>query len=296
MSVVILGTGIAAAFAHRACQDYGIDPVIVSATSPNMAPHGAFWIHDVPASMKDKVRPPVSIKILSSGSPKVYAQTLWRGTHVQTSWDKYADTTCEGYDPFEVIPLLWEEKIWGAAVQDGNWWYTRKFKNDQEIMALASEYDLVIQTFPGFGMKERQLSGVYIHVLVDQDPAPEMPARVTYVGVPPEERNPRDQSLLRVSYLWGYCSKEYALLPEVVREAMANDQVGTIAYQRPLKLHPAVNPSTVPPFGLTNVLMTGRYATWQRKMLAHESYQIVLDELCSRFGPSNKSTTNESKG
>lgn len=270
--VAILGTGPSAAYAYRACLDSGVFPGVYGPRSAR--PHGAFWLHALPASCANYV-PVLTIRLMATGTPEGYAQKIWRSGDVQTSFPREGRTE-HGYPPDEGLNALWGG---GPATDD------RKL-TDEDIATLCRQNDLVIKTFPP--PLPPRLRGAYsVCRLAWRTKLVKIRySSVVYNGRP-EDRH------VRYARIWGEESFEYpagvASLPpgEGWREQLWMD----IPPQEHPWFYKELEEWTEQQPKHPNLLVTGRYATYQRKMLSHETYLLVSAALSERFGRASGSLT-----
>lgn len=246
INVAILGAGIGAAFAIRACKDFG-DQVAYALYARAYAPppKPSFWIHcerGIPLSWHIK---PELILVDSLGTKRrYYSQLLWSREDIPTSFPSETHWTmganAEHFWVIQVNPIDLIES---------------DFHSMAEIAILAQNYDLVFKTFR-FKIKSQQLRPVF--VTKKFKPLPKQ-NQVIYNG--------QGHDLwLRKSQLFGnqWEYTEWAEQPQEDFTTIYKIWPGSISA-----------PEDLP----NNVVNLGRWGKWERKHLAHENYWAVLDAL-----------------
>lgn len=278
--VAILGSGWAAAFAYRACCDNGIRPKVYTREypayiGPTVQFPGAFWIHWLPEKVL-RVLTANGVGMIEishlGGSWASYSTKLY-GKPYNCSFPTSDGKVELGYDARMVWPLLWEPRPNTEK---------REFTCQRDIAELATNYDLVIQTFPKPGFKPGKADfsmPVRAAMLVISCKArPQLGGnKVMYNGIP-------DEGFSRYSNLFGIESWEIPLrmagdprLEEKLLPNLGPDITTKLVW----KIHPNVEPESER-FLKPNIHLIGRYATWDRSQLAHQAYQQTLDLLAQR--------------
>jgi hypothetical protein len=270
-TIAILGSGTAAAFAYYACREAGFTPTIYTASYPLAHnPGGAFWFHDIPTALKAAVQP-YPIEFVPLGSGITYSRNLW-GEHYTSSFPHEAHTV-QGYKADEVLPMLWH----GC---DRTPWVRRQFESDQQIADLAKGYDLVFQTFPTFHARRTKPA---LRPITICERLTTYSRNIVYYNGLLREDTDQPCRWLRMSILWDHV---YLEVPTCYWTRSCG-HYKTTAY----KLHPTTKPENVSV--ADNVVLVGRFATWTRKLLAHQVYDRVASELNWRgLGQAKPSTTN----
>jgi hypothetical protein len=247
--IAILGGGPVAAYVYRACLDSGFNPTILSKEITS-APAGAFWLRWLPDPLEE-LAVKSSIQVTPIGSKEIYQIKQWgeNGRFLPCSFPDEAYKS-EGYDPRIAIPLLWGNVASATPFV---------YENDAQIMSLATEYDLVLQTFPS--NESLELNRQYV-VKVPTKTCSHSYDRnfVFYNGDP--------GAIVRVSILFGCIHYEYSTKVP----ATEIDPTGHF-----MDMHPNVREWSYRP--RNNVHYIGRFAQWKRHMLAHEAYTSTKEIL-----------------
>jgi hypothetical protein len=254
-SVAILGGGPVAAFTARACLDNGIAPEVFT-KEVSTGSSGAFWFYGVPEAVSREVQyTEVIVRYL--GQADVYAKKVY-GRAVPCSFPDFNGRSIRAYDPKLVLPLLWKG-IPGVK------FVPMTFESDGGIESVASGYDLVFQTFPTFAALATEPRRKMFKVLEWPGTAGSGENYVLYNGLTsrvPMEDWYRHSVLFGNTYL--ECSAAY------------RDPSGAKATIQ-FKLDPSSFPWYAAP--AKNIVLIGRYATWQKNMLAHEAYQQAFSVI-----------------
>lgn len=246
INVAILGAGIGAAFAIRACEDFSgqvIYTLYAKAKIP--PPNPSFWIHcerGIPFSWDVKPEP---ILVDSLGTKReYYSQLLWGRENVPTSFPSEKHWTM-GADA---------RRFW--ADQMNRIWLTESiFCSTAEITSLAKDHDLVFKTF----RLERNLQQLRPIYVTKEFKSLLGNGRVIYNG--------------QGSDLWLRKSQLFGSRWEYTEWAEQPQEDFTTIYK--------IRPGSVPaPEDLpNNVINLGRYGKWERKHLTYENYWAVLNAL-----------------
>ncbi len=263
MRIAILGMGPSAAYAYRACVDFGIaSEVDVFGTLPKQLPAGAFWLHKVPLTIRMSTQH--HVLVTSTGKASMYTYKMW-GREIPSSFPTHPFVT-EAFNPSEVLPLLWE----GVRPID------RGPLSDADIIMLARDYDWVFQTFPSRMDKDVGPKLVPLPILVREVPAIS-DGFCLYNG----EYNVK---WVRMTTIFGRQCIEFpaSVIPSEVPPELAmrwSDYIGDGDWT--MHVMADLPPETQPvKFSLApNVVLVGRFATWNRKVLSHEAYQQVMAVL-----------------
>ena len=261
MKVLILGSGLSAAFAYRACVDSGIEPDVVSREARAKFPLGAIWLHWTPFPA-----PTVEIINVSIGKEKHYIQKQWGANNPE--WDSSfpkEPRTEHGVPVTDlIIDRLWE----GAVIETG------KFMDDEEMLTLGQKYDLVVRTFAT--KADRQLYQKYlveIPILAwDVDPVGRERFAEQWAVQYSEEIRNQDVIVIYDGTITGHFVRK-TLFPDKIVIEYSNrmyQRRSGITYAR--DLHPTT-PRLDPMVG--NVLRVGRWSTMDRKYLSHQAYNDV---------------------
>lgn len=261
IKVAILGSGLSSAFANRACLDHGIVPDVFSLSGKYEIPKGAVWFHWLPYNAE-----PLSIISMAMGKKELYLKKQWG--EYNPAWKTSFPTLRKVEEGFSIplhIGFLWR----GTPVNKVEGGFT-----DQEIIDLSWEYDLVVQTFPSSA--SREVMGKFVvkipvwvsngnrldprKIFLHEQLLAEHDIVVFYNGF--EEKWVRRTLIANTVYT------EYS---QDFRESIEGK-----VYHYP-DLHPDC-PKFIAPLA-NNILMTGRYATWDRKELSHQTYGKVYSML-----------------
>lgn len=254
--IAILGSGLSAAFATRACMDLGVRPDVFSNQSSYVIPKGAIWFHSLPFKAETQ-----HIANISWGTESVYLRKQWGSANINwnSSFPKGIKVQ-SGYPVAENLPRLWE----GAEITP-----VEKL-SDKDVELLAKDYDLVIQSFPT-ERSRKQLDRFVVRIPIL--PSEDCIQSNKFV----EQRDKHRADVLVVyngtSQLWVRRTFDgenfYTEYPsEYATEYIRFPEATVVA-----DLHPDC-PTYLDPLA-SNILLVGRYATWDRKVLSHQTYSKV---------------------
>lgn len=270
--ILILGSGPAAAYTYRACRDLNITPRVLSNADPARA-RGAFWLSWLPPSLAERMIHTWKIFIFGSGSPETYMRKQWGDefAHYPSSFPLKSHHVSV-FDPNEAIRMLWN----GVKIEPC------EVLGDSDVQTLAEKHDLVIQTFATDQARKRQW------------PPDKAPDKVWVMSTPSERVESAGVCIysgqtffpwVRYTDAFGELNIEFAW-EEDARRFSDHYQRVSIGYLPTVHWYPNLRPDTEP-FDLAstpNILLTGRFARWDRAELSHHSYQRVRLELLQRFG------------
>lgn len=264
--IVILGGGLSAAFAWRACLDHGILPEVI--TDRIFTPPGGFiWVHELPKSVK--VRSLFEhIKIEGVGTAEGYAKKMW-GKKIKTSFPE-KDYDTQGVNPPRAAKVLWGDttilkpRLHKATV-------------DSALLdRLKKENDLIILTFP----------------LVTAKPEWEIPIWVRIANLSTNNlavyQGDNEEPFVRYAYLFGIQSWEFPpQRSETGTHSLEAQTWGSVNGfmddpRANLWYAPEIAPEeiegkiAVENYADNNVLYCGRWATGNRKFLSHQVYDRVV--------------------
>ena len=274
-NVLILGSGASAGYAYRACRDAGILPRVMSSEMPDRT-RGAFWLRWLPDSVRSEV-PKWKIVIEAVGTQEVYLKKQWGERYepgMDSSFPSRA-TALQVYNPTLGSKALWED----AQIEFCD------LLTDEDILELARGYDLVIQTFsPSFAYTYKPSLGV---VWVTSIPvyynSSDSVGSCIYDGT-------LTTPWIRRTEAWGEFNLEFGSEDEARAKRFPLDNLkssGQLAYTDiGIRSYPNLAPGTTPlePGCLGgNILLTGRFALWDKRELSHYSYARVMNELRYRF-------------
>lgn len=279
--IAILGSGPSAAFAYQACLKAGYKPdeLFVATARLTEPPPGAFWFHWVPRHIR-AIKFPVILR--SVGTEERYLSKQWRRylNGVPSSFPE-TEQRMSGYP---VSRFVWRQMWEGANILPG-FTFT-----DQTVQELAQDFERVIQTFPSKAAIHAHRDHTVLYPTVVYEVAHEWPewekflrlfaAEVTHSpqGVYCLYNGSVHEDWVRATYNLGRVMVEYPW--DTPLDTLPTE--GTVLNRDIVPWAGELDP--MPPAG--NVLMVGRYATWQRKQLSHETFGIVSGWL-------NAATTTE---
>lgn len=259
MKVAILGTGPSAAYAGMACESAKVEYEIISNRSPLLFFPGAFWARLNPLDFEI---PAFQVYISSVGTAIGYLKKQWN--MVDPDWLSTTSFPKESrkeivFDPSTLFSIYWSNYP--------NIYLTPSL-TDSDISELAKEYDLVFLTFPT--EKSIELCGsLRTKFPIVSFPTDSRQLYCVYDGV-------ENQHTVRMSSLFGFIHNEYAqnYIPkmELVGE---NGRISWVPDFLP-DIPPVVGLRDVP---ADNVILVGRWAQWDRKILSHNAYSQVLEVL-----------------
>ena len=249
--VAILGAGPVSAYVYSACVDRGIFPTIV-AESITKSPYGAFWFRWIPKFLSHTFAPE-KIEILSYGDKETYISKQWgKDLDPDLYPSSFPESKIEawGYDPSIILAKLWRN----AKVTK------RPITDDEDIWSLAKIFDCIFLTFPSF--ESRRINAHYTVEVPTIRVKNSFPVsnKVYYDG--------GEGKIVRVSFLFGN------IYYELVKDCEYNLPG---EYGKFIDLHPST-PAWTNQIE-KNVFYIGRYAEWNRHMLAHEAYEKAINIL-----------------
>lgn len=270
--VIILGGGLSAAFAWRACLDHGIVPDVIT-DRIFTPPGGCIWVQWLPKSIKDKSLWE-EITIERVGTAEGYARKMW-GRDVKTSFPA-EDTKTKGVNPVKAAKALWGNKELLKPK-------LKQVTVDQKILdSVALAYDVVILTFPLGAAKPEWETPIW--VLTKERFLTTGKNLVVYGGG-------NEQPFVRYSYLFGIQSFEF---PPQRAEAkthsltayewaaennLIDDPVARLWYAPEIPPEEVTGKINVDNYADGNVLYCGRWASGSRKFLSHQTYDRVVWHL-----------------
>lgn len=268
--VAILGTGPSAAFAFRACMDYGLTPdeVLVYGTEePVMSVSAPVYFHDVPDSVRQDAYEH-TVGYIPEGDAQMYMMKQW-GKEFAGHPSSFPDQAWKAvaFDPNEVLPMLWSGVVSYSLT-------SRMQLND--LYRVSRNVQLVFQTFPIWdGVPRRSATRYVVEVSNDIHPQEWLMAYESdvqqsgtlgfflYAGKP-QQAHTRVAIVNRV--LWYEFPSEETLPTRFKPVAIPF-----------VDIHPAEDRIAQPHFD--NVVLLGRSATWDRRMLAHQAYSTTYTAL-----------------
>lgn len=272
--VAILGTGPSAAFAFKACMDYGLDPdeVLIYGTEvPSLSISAPVFFHDVPSSIREDCTEH-TIGYIADGEAEEYMCTQWgeEFAYVSSSFPKKS-IKIQAYNPNEVLPLLWE----GAF----SWKLSGRMQR-RDLYRVSQTAPLVLQTFSLWDGVPRRYQFRY---LIRQRDGVNPQAWLDKLGY-----NIHDSGTLGFFLYNGNTSQGYiriAILDGVVWYEYPSKETIPYDYQEQaisfIDIHPTENRIAEP--ARDNIVLLGRNATWDRAMLAHQAYSMTYTVLSERI-------------
>ncbi len=263
--VVILGGGPGAIYAFYGALSAGFDRSQVQIWADRFQyPPGAFWLHKLPPNVSGFEASDITIRLL--GEAHIYSWKQW-GAIFPTSAGTLGNTVQRGYNPHTVLPQLWHDC--NTKILEKRW-------NQQEVLLLAEQHKYVIVTFPITTPARTEILKLKIPVYTAEVPTEEN--HCIYGGV-------TGVDWVRLTRAFGHLSVEYpsymadtrlnSIKP--VEDAMHGTD-GTVHLVP--ELHPSTQPIPEVIIGRKqNVLITGRWATLNRKALSHDSYADAVNFL-----------------
>lgn len=258
MKVAILGTGPSAAYAGMACETAEVEYEIISNKHPPQLYPGAFWARTNPLDYKI---PAFQVYISSVGSAIEYLKKQWgmvtEDWLLETSFPKEARKEIV-FDPIELFGVYWKDKL-VHFVPD---------LNDADIADSATEYDFVFLTFPT-QKSQKEWGQVLFQFPIASYRSDSRQLYCIYDG-------DKDEQIVRMSNLFGYIHNEYApgYIPKM--ELVGADGQITWATDISPNIAYSWDPTDVP---ADNVILVGRFAQWDRKVLSHHAYAQTLEIL-----------------
>lgn len=260
VDVLIVGSGPSAAFAALACQDAGVTCEVMSHKPPSTDQAGAFFLHWLPERLE---APPSKVRVWGTGTREGYLKKQW-GTGVDTPTS---------------FPEAEREEMWYCSYALRQVWDTVPFRHcesvtDWEMEALAGAYRWVFHTFPSDQSKDGRKLALFPTLTRQQgDFRDQGPCMIIYSGDLVEAH-------VRTTLAWGRMSIEFPRGTPLLTLQKYNS-----AFRGPpeLVMLRDIPPETAPvsraEWVCGNVVPIGRFATWDRRLLSHQSYRAVLDTL-----------------
>jgi hypothetical protein len=274
MTVAIIGGGVSAAYVYQACQAAGVESRIFALDLMTSPPPGAFWLYELPPQWDDGMIQAHIIRITYMGTPEGYNRKLYGDTAIKSSFPAQEQYKF-GWEPREWMPRMWD----GAVFEHSH------ITSDRQLGELANEFPLVITTIPLPSDARRQPSKVELCACTMEAKFPTNMIIYNGVGAMPNVRS---------SLLFGWLSHECVRQMDFTHN-ICSGAMGT----RITKLHPKskilkdvqLEHEQQPRH---NIVRIGRYAQWNRKILAHECYAKTTNLLraCGLSGRSSVSTTS----
>lgn len=298
MKIAVLGAGIVGGFTTRAILDTIPDAnvVVISAHGKvQMPPPGAFYLHEVPGRIETRSMLSRHVEVRWGDNPDWYRTLIYEGSMPrigarQTSADSLPRQRALGV--FYPYPRLMNQLFEGATHLQG-------MIGMREVEKLSEEFDLVFQTIPLAHQGQPELQKQMIPVLrinqgilnITENLEKVFSMLNSDLSVVREIQdqkfwgngftlyNCRDGDWLRFTYHPEYKFADIELPMYAVGRAEAYCEVhkGNLFYVPKI---PDGAPEQVSQFD--NVILIGRYARQQRKLLAHEAY-AATEKALRRF-------------
>jgi len=254
-SVVIVGGGPASTYAVMACAELGIKPVVFIRSFNIQA--GAFWFKWLPESLRSEFSSD-KIHVGSVGSSDGYVKKQW-GSVIPGYKSSFPSTPFEeqGYNPEMVMKHVLITSDMCESTPS-----SRDF-TDGDLLRLRRDFDIVFHSFP----TERAADSnkhLMIKFPVRIEDSDDSDNEVIYNGLP-------NSWVVRMSNLWG---RRYAELPPV----KFVDSHGDRNMVFPTDLKPFITPVECYPLSKL-IVPIGRLARFDRKMQAHDNYELVLGKI-----------------
>lgn len=270
--VIILGGGASSVYAYYGAlaADYKAEEVQIWATGLTYPP-GAFWLHELPPNYGAEERPS-EIEVRLQGTTEAYSRRQW-GNAYPTSVDTYCGRTVKAYNPHVYLPRMWEGC--NRLHVDRKW-------NLEMIHELAQRYAFVIVTFPVVRRAIRSMQLLKVPVYHNDNPSLHTQHKGDYclyngMSIP-------EMEWVRVTKAFGRVSSEYPhTMTEQLDYILGNEtriwgKGGTVSLVP--ELHPTTVKLTSQVLGQKdNIILTGRWATLNRKALSHHSFHDTFMHL-----------------
>lgn len=272
--VAILGAGVSAAYAYAACVDLGVKDIVVITDRISKGPHGAFWLYEVPEKLKESKLwhwlYPQEISVSSVGDEFYYNKSIWSGFMPQSEFMSVKssfpekDTTFYGYNPAITVDFLFGIHYLSPYPEAAIFEKWKKMNNTEDVIELSGKYDIVLTTFPTGDTNVVQPPNALRPVSVVYGNSETPYNSVVYWGIP-------GSVVTRTSDLWGTFSME------VLSEKLYELNYGSCKVIQTYKVSPFATEvgSTLRP----NVFPVGRFACWNRKLLAHDAYAQAAEAI-----------------
>jgi hypothetical protein len=263
MKIAILGAGLSSAYLLAASWDAGFRDIAVFADSFPDFTYQSIHLRWVPMIRGIKLLPHTVVKY-GLGTLAQYNLRLGR-----PRWDGASSFPRKGmevhynYDPSEFHQLAF----------DGIELHKVGKLTDEDVAHLAKDFDAVFQTFPTQKSLQAQPGYRKYGMLADTRTFSDLPNMSIYNGT-------KEFLWTRLCTMWGWTTWEFSSeeypegkLPDMGEHKkqvnLRDFAPGTIVW----------DPKDVPS---PNVFLIGRWATWNKKALAHDAYreaQIIFKEI-----------------
>jgi hypothetical protein len=268
LKVAIFGFGATGAFIQKACNDRKIYPTVFT-DKINFIQPGAFFIHEIPGPMMDEAyRYRISIRVFSIGLKSVYNRR-------QGFLESYDSSFQQGMDLDKAVYVgdILQEIAYGA----GRTHITCKL-TDESCIRLSHSFDISFLTFPlqvdthKFGDKK-----FWVPVVVGKSDERNCTNYILYNGT-------SEFPFVRQTKIFNNIYEEYPrdFTASEIQDLAKNTYGDTGDILHIPDLDPDVLPVETVVYKGKNLHLIGRWAEWNRHMLAHEAYDktaILVDKL-----------------
>jgi len=261
LKVVILGTGPSAAYAVMACIKLRVEYEIISNRGPTINFPGAFWPRLNPTSIPLESR---TINVYSIGTAQNYLAKQWG--EVRSEWLESTSFPVNSreevaYDPYLLFGEFWKHediRIMGNL-------------SDYIIKDLVTEFDLAFMTFATEKSKKVMEPYVIRYPIVSHPIIGKLDDSTSLFCL---YNGSGYNHIVRLSKLFGFVHAEYGKDYVLKQELVGDGKITYVPDTWPNA--PIWDPSDVP---AKNVILVGRFAQWDRKVLSHNAYEFVLTKL-----------------
>lgn len=306
--IAVVGSGIVAGMATFALRESGYDVMVFSDTGrPTPPPPGAFYLHDLPPVLRDLYPRRRHLETTVGMNPGSYTRRMWNVSLPGSSIDRLWSETDAGKTPRQLV--TWRPT---AAMLDdlftGALWAPPQHLAKEDVIGLLRGYDGVVVTVPISFVDARpavvsmpvvttsldvtKLTGDSmlnsVLCLAGVDSAVSL--LETYASVNPADGHTIYSARAKDSWLRATKHGDEAqveLMPAVLARDFWDDVLASRhawsketrdeclalmqqAVRKVPKIHPREDRRNESPN--ERLLLTGRWATWERHELSHESY------------------------
>lgn len=260
--VLIVGSGPSAAYAVLACEDMGVPFRVVSNKPSNTEQAGAFFLHWLPRSLPAE---PTPVRVFGTGHREGYLTKQWgpEFENIPTSFPEREKV--ERWYSSLALNAVWERTpvhLIGAV-------------SDASLQAFGDMHRAVFHTFTSQVHANTRRLVRFPTLTRQQGPVAPAPGAdmVIYNGDLCEAH-------ARTTIAFGRLSIEF---PQGTSERVLADYKGAFQGKPELVYLRDIPPGTPPVewqnYLAPNVVPIGRFATWDRGVLSHQAYQMVVNVL-----------------